>query len=205
VWIISLSVLYIVTDADIISRYLLLVSPFLIIIGFNAFQIINKKQFVQVLVIFVICVFYSQFIFYKFVKPSTDDFAKGMNECLIPTGKWLGENSPPGSRILVNDVGAIGYYSNRYIIDAAALINRDLELNKRIMSTPLIDRMETHRLLNFIEADYVVDRDTSELSYVSSFEKYDLNLELIRKFPSLGISDASPRFYKVYKVSKKTQ
>lgn len=202
-WIAGLSVLYIVTDADIISRYLLIISPFIIILGFKAIEQINKKQFAAAILLFVICVFYSQFIFYKFVKPSTDDFTVGMNECLIPIGVWLGENSPPGSRVLVNDVGAVGYFSGRYIIDAAALINRDLELNRKIMATPLEDRMETHRLLKFIEADYVIDRDTSELSSLSVFEKYELKLELKKKFPSLGISDATPRFYKVYKVTKK--
>ncbi|MBN8583670.1 MAG: hypothetical protein J0M37_01140 [Ignavibacteria bacterium] len=126
-----------------------------------------------------------------------------MNECLIPEGKWLKENTPAGSRILVNDVGAIGYYSERYIIDAAALINRDLELNNKIMSTPLEDRLVTHRLLNFIQADYVIDRDSNDIFIPLEFDKYSLQPEFMKKFPSLGISDTSPRYFKIYKVNPK--
>jgi len=203
IWIFSLVILYIVTDADIISRYLLIISPFLILTGLTSVLLLKQSKNFIILLILVICVFYSQFIFYKFVKPSTDDFTYGMNECLIPEGKWLKENTPQNSRILVNDVGAIGYFSERYIIDAAALINRDLELNKKIMSTPLEDRLVTHRLLNFIQADYVIDRDSSDTFIQLEYDKYSLKPEFMKKFPSLGISDTTPRYFKIYKVNTK--
>lgn len=201
-WIFSLTILYVVTDADIISRYLLIISPFFIIIGLKSLEKLIDKRSIAIIAVYLISVFYSQFIFYKFVKPSTDDFAKGVNECFLPIAEWLSLNTPISSKILVNDVGVIGYYSNRYIIDAAALINRDLVLNREIMSSPLDDRMETHKLLKFIEADYVIDRDTSETNSVTEFGKYGLLLELTKKFPSLGISDPSPRYYKIYKIIK---
>jgi len=44
----------------------------------------------------------------------------------IAAAKWLKENTPPGSVIAVHDVGAIGYYSDRKIIDVAGLINPEL-------------------------------------------------------------------------------
>ncbi len=203
IWIISLVTLYIVTDADIISRYLLIVSPFFILIGLTSISFISTRKNLIIAFVFILSVFYSQFIFYKFVKPSTDDFTIGMNECLIPEGKWLKENTPQNSRILVNDIGAIGYFSERYIIDAAALINRDLELNKKIMSTPLDDRLVTHRLLNFINADYVIDRDSSDTFIPLEYDNYSLKPEFMKKFPSLGISDPTPRYFKIYKVINK--
>lgn len=204
-WIFSLAMLYIVTDADIISRYLLIVSPFVAIIGLTSVSITPKKRNLILTVVLIASVFYSQFIFYKFVKPSTDDFTEGMEQCLIPEGKWLKENTTENAKILVNDVGAIGYYSKRYVIDAAALVNRDLELNRKIMSTPLEERLVTHRLLNFIKADYVIDRDSTDIFVPIEFEKYSLKPELMKKFPSLGISDSSPRYFKIYKVSNKEQ
>jgi hypothetical protein len=203
-WIAALLVLYIVTDADIISRYLLIITAFFIIIGLKSIENLKLNPKYSIIAVFLISAFYSQFIFYKFVKPSTGDFTKGVNECFLPIADWLKQNTDPSSRVLLNDVGAIGYYSNSYIIDAAALINRDLVLNRKIMAAPLDDRMVTHRLLKFIEADYVIDRDTSETSAIIQFDKYELKLELTKKFPSLGISDPTPRFYKVYKVIKPT-
>ncbi len=202
-WIGGLIILYTVTDADIISRYFLIITPFLIITGLKALENIEKRQLQILTGVFLVCLLYSQFVFYKFVKPSTDDFTKGVNECFIPLGKWLNENTLPDSRILVNDVGAIGYYSNRHIIDAAALVNRDMELNRQIMSTPVEDRMYPYKLLKFADADYVIERDISENNNLRQFELYNFDLKIMKKFPSLGIRDLSPRYYKLYRVTKK--
>ncbi len=202
VWIVSLAVLYIVTDADIISRYLLLISPFLILTGLLGLEYLNRQRITVSITVFLAVLMFSQFIFYRFVKPSTDDFSYGVDNCFLPIGKWLNENTSQNSKVLVNDVGVIGYYAERYIIDAAALINSDLELNSKIMSAPLDDRLKTHKLLKFIEADYVIDRDTSESELTEQFQSYRLQLQYMRKFPSLGIGDTSPRYYKIYKVIK---
>jgi hypothetical protein len=198
-WAAALIILYTVTDADIISRYFLIITPVFIITGVKFTEYIYETKQYAVVVLIVVCLLYSQFVFYKFVKPSTDDFTKGVNECFIPTGKWLNENTAPGSKILVNDVGAIGYYSGRYIIDAAALVNADLELNRKIMKTPVEERITTHNLLKFIQCDYVIDRDTNEtIAELST----GMEFMTMRKFPSLGVRDSSPRYYKVYKVIK---
>src|SRR4030095_16034069 len=157
--------LFIVTDADLISRYMLLISPLFILTGIKFLQLINLRAsfLIPVYVVFAI---FSQYIFYFYVKPHTDSFTAGVNNCLIPIGEWLNKNTPTGSKILVNDVGAIGYFSNRYIIDAAGLINRDLLLNKKIMGTQLEKRTVTHNLLDIVNADYVIDRDSSESNYI---------------------------------------
>lgn len=201
-WPAALISLYVVTDADIISRYLLVITPMFILTGLKFIEGLNSYKTYYPVVLLVICLLYSQIMFYKFVKPSTDNFTQGVNECFIPIGEWLNKNTPEGSKILVNDVGAIGYYSNRYIIDAAALVNRDLELNRKIMSTPVIERLSTHTLLNIVQADYVIDRDPSELVNIEEFNGKKLELMVTKKFPGLGIRDTSPRYYKVYKVIK---
>lgn len=200
VWIAGLIALYTVTDADIISRYLLIISPFFIFIGFNVFVRIRNLSFVMLFVIYLVFTLFSEYIFYNYVKPHTDNFSKGVNECFIPIGNWLNENTPPGSKILVNDVGAIGYYSNRYIIDAAALVNSNLEMNREIMNTPLEKRMHTHMLLDVVKADYVIERDSNPGNNVSSYNNFKLEMVLIKEFPSLGIKDNSPKYYKVYRI-----
>jgi len=201
VWIAGLIVLYTVTDADIISRYLLIISPFFILIGFNIFAKLKNLNLILLVTIYLIFTSFSEYVFYNYVKPHTDNFSKGVNECFIPIGKWLNENTPAGSKILLNDVGAIGYYSNRYIIDAAGLVNKNLELNRKIMNTPLEKRMHTHMLLDVVKADYVIDRDSSSANELQSNNNITLDLVFMKEFPGLGIKDDSPKYYKVYKVS----
>lgn len=201
-WPAGLILLYVITDADIISRYFMIIIPVFTLLAVKFIEIVNSKFNYSIsLLLFAIILIFSQFSFYKYVKPHTDNFSKGVDECLIPIGKWFNENSPPNSRILVNDVGAIGYYSNKYIIDAAALINRDLSLNKRIMSTPLEERMHPYNLLKFINADYVVERDSVLDEKPVTIGGKRLELMYYKLFPGLGISDNTPKFYIVYKVS----
>ncbi len=199
-WPVVLLFVYILTDADIISRYFMIIIPVFTILAIKAIEILSKKQFAGGVSVFVLILIISQFSFYKFVKPHTDKFSQGVEECLIPIGKWFNENTPPGTRILVNDVGAIGYYSNRHIIDAAALVNRDLDMNKKIMSTPLEKRMNPYNLLEFVNADYVIERDTMLNNNSIRVNGKRLELILYKKFPGLGISDDTPKYYKVYKI-----
>lgn len=201
VWINGLVILYTITDADIISRYLLIISPFFILIGFTVFSRIKKMNSVLLIVIYLVFASFSEYIFYNYVKPHTDNFTKGVNEGFIPVGKWLKDNTPAGSKILVNDVGAIGYYSGRYIIDAAALINSDVKLNREIMNTPLEKRMHTHMLLDIVKADYVIDRDSASSNELQSYNNLALELEYMKEFPGLGIKEDKPKYYKVYKVT----
>jgi hypothetical protein len=148
-------------------------------------------------------VIFSQVVFYIYIKEPLNNFSQGVEQCLIPVGKWINDNTAPGSRILVNDVGAIGYYSNRYIIDAAALVNRDIGLNKEIMNTPIEKRMTTHKLLDLVQADYVIDRDTNSSVEYISYHNVNLTFQFMREFRGLGIKDSSTKFYKIYKVDYK--
>lgn len=199
-WPFCLLLMYIVTDSDIISRYLMLIIPVFTLLAVKCIEASGSRQYVLGTVLFILVAVQSQYVFYKYVKPHTDNFTAGVQDCLIPIGKWFNENSPQDSKILVNDVGAIGYYSERYIIDAAALINRDIELNKKIMQIPVEERKTAANLLKFVKADYVVERDSVTSSTDIQAGNYRLQFVFSKAFPGLGISDPTPRYYKVYKV-----
>ena len=201
-WPVSLVLLYIITDSDIISRYFMIIIPVFTLLAVNTLELLKKWKAAGTIV-FILILFISQFTFYKYVKPHTDRFSIGIKECLIPIGEWFSSNTPDSTRILVNDVGAIGYYSNRYIIDAAALINRDLKLNREIMATPLEERKEPYNLLRFIDAGYVIERDSSGDNKELTVDDKKLEMVFYKIFPGLGISDESPKYYKVYKVTEK--
>jgi arabinofuranosyltransferase len=201
-WPPALILLYVITDSDIISRYLMIIIPVFTLLAVKAIETAGTRQFFFGVILFALVALQSQYFFYKYVKPHADSFTAGVNDCMIPIGKWFSENTPRGSKILVNDVGAIGYYSDRYIIDAAALINRDLELNRKIMQTPLEERKKAANLLKFIVANYLVERDNVPYVAETQGENYKLDFLFLKIFPGLGISDNTPRYYKVFHVQK---
>lgn len=200
-WPAGLIFLYVITDADIISRYLLIIIPFIILTGITVLGRIKSKYSLITLVVFLVIAFQSQFVFYKYVKPHTDNFTYGVQNCFVNIAEFL-RTTDKKDKILVNDVGAIGYYSNRYIIDAAALINRNLNMNKEIMQVPPEQRENTANLLKITDADWVIVRDKDKGNKISKIG--DFSLDYIREweFPSLGITDPSPRYYKIYKVNR---
>lgn len=51
----------------------------------------------------------------------------GIIQCeMVNVAHWLARNTPPGSLIAVHDIGAIGYFSNRDILDLAGLVNPEV-------------------------------------------------------------------------------
>lgn len=199
-WPVGLLLLYVLTDSDIISRYFMIIIPVFTLLAVKTVEFLKKRQAVGI-ILFILVLFISQFTFYKYVKPAADNFSEGINECLIPIGEWFNNNTPDNTRILVNDVGAIGYYSNRYIIDAAALINRDLKLNREIMATQLEKRKNPYNLLKYVKADYVIERDSTAHDNELFIGSKKLEMVFYKIFPGLGISDESPKYYKVYKIT----
>ena len=201
-WPVVLILVYILTDADIISRYFMIIIPVFTFLAVKSIELLSKRQNLGAVILYSAILIISQISFYKFVKPHTDNFSEGVEKCLIPIGKWFNEKTPSDTKILINDVGAIGYYSNRYIIDAAALINSDLNMNQKIMATPLEKRMNPYNLLEFVYADYVVERDTTLENKTIIAGNKKLEQVLYKLFPGLGISDDKPKYYKVYKISE---
>ena len=61
----------------------------------------------------------------------------------VATAKWLKNNTPEGSVIATHDVGAIGYYSDRRIVDVAGLINPEFikKLNTKDFARFMTEQM----------------------------------------------------------------
>jgi hypothetical protein len=99
-------------------------------------------------------------------------------------------------------VGAIGFYTNKYIIDAAALINRDLELNRKILSVPNYEKENPHLMLNFIRTDYLVEKDTAAnftKRVAGNFELVPLKSFVFRQ---MWVLDPRPQYFTIYKVNR---
>jgi len=65
----------------------------------------------------------NQVTYFSIVKPGIDEVQKGMDGCFVPIGKWFHDNTPPGTIILAEDIGALGYYSKRPVIGASTMVS----------------------------------------------------------------------------------
>lgn len=203
---IILPVFYVITDINIISRYLLLLTPIVLMYAFYFLtEVLSRSLMARylyggILVFTVLVMLQSQIVYSNYVKPGIDAFSEGMELSLIPIGRWLQLNTPPGSRVFAQDVGAIGYYSERYICDAAGLVSPALLQLQRQGYTH--ERMVDDKVYTSLcRADYVVYR--SAVPQVLS-SKEDLIPIITRPFLQMGLSDHTIYYYTVYSVQSGT-
>jgi hypothetical protein len=51
---------------------------------------------------------------------------RNIQELHVTMGRWMADRIPPGSRVAVNDVGAIAYFSRRRILDLEGLVSPEV-------------------------------------------------------------------------------
>ena len=200
---IGLIILYILTQSNIVSRYLLIVIPLIIIYSYwfliflTEIIKLERYAFIFVIVFTGIIMFQNQYILNKYVQPSIQSFTQGMQECFIPIGIWLRDSTSIESRVFIPDIGAVGYYSERTICDAGGLISPEiLKYLKNGMSYQ--DLVNNKMYKDVCKADYVVHRS----SITNDLQQIELEPLFYKPFYGLGLSNMETTYYTVYKVKK---
>ena len=57
---------------------------------------------------------------------------KNINDLQVRTGHWIEQHSAPDARIATNDIGAIAFFSRRFILDTEGLVTPDAIWDKRM-------------------------------------------------------------------------
>jgi hypothetical protein len=205
IWTVMVVVLYAVEHVLVVSRYLLLVSPF---IGLLALILLMRmlngtswKRYARFCagIVAACMIIQSQIIYRQVVAPGIEAFETGMESSLIPIGRWLKANTTERDVVLLWDIGAVGYYSDRTICDAAGLATPEM-IQFAHGEDPLhnIVRMKLYR--EICPVTYIVHRAESPDALKG---EPDLQAVLIRPFSRMGLSDFETRYYTVYKVTGK--
>jgi hypothetical protein len=131
------------------------ISGISIIFLFNLFQkLLNKNKILIQTVIFIGVIFFSSLTLYlKIIQIDEEfDYEQSVRK---KAGKFLNENTPVNSTVFLEPIGVIGYFSDRYIYDDAALISPIfLEFNKLPYSAESV-----YKKIQFVKPDYIVLRD----------------------------------------------
>lgn len=121
------------------GRYVIPLIPFFILvslIGFNdLFKLFNsyfKKSYVSKLSYFLLftVIFISGFKDFEKEKEEYQRECKHIYDRQVVTANWLYNNTNETDVIATHDIGAIGFYSGRKIVDIAGLVNT--ELNEKL-------------------------------------------------------------------------
>jgi hypothetical protein len=203
-WVVLLPVTYAVRGLPVISRYLLPTLPFIVLYGWWALEHLRLSRETTwrrgvLAAALGLSVAINVVVYEVEVVPHTHEFAAGMHRTLIPWGQRLAEEAPPSALIATPDIGAIGYYSGRRVLDLGGLVTPRM--------IPLMNQMDYDSLVRSFafrsidKPDYLVDRGIGpkRLLHESPFWPA-LDPIATERTQSLAIAKPGPVDYTLYKI-----
>jgi hypothetical protein len=133
------------------------------------------------------------------VRPQVTSFTHGMEQSLIPFGRWLGAHAAPDAMIATPDIGAIGYFSQRPVLDLGGLVTpRMVPLLER---APFEDVLARFAFADFARPAFVLDRAAGAGDLLRR-SPYAASLAVVdtASVPNLGIARPGRVVYTLYRV-----
>ena len=135
------------------GRYLMPAIPFIILasgLGFREMSVLagnyfkNKKLANGFMILVSAVIILYSFLNYSENKTTYAEQCAYIHDRQVVTALWIKENTKPEDVIATHDVGAIGYYSERKIVDVAGLITPELitKINDRNYTTFLMEYLK---------------------------------------------------------------
>ncbi|MBI3194867.1 MAG: hypothetical protein HYZ34_10445 [Ignavibacteriae bacterium] len=201
-WCLLLILYYSVTGVNVFSRYFVIVVPFIVL---NAFLLLTyvlnnsttqRFVFIGAVVLTLAGSLENRIVYHQIVLPRAESFQRGiMDYCFISIGKWLRDNTPEGSLVVMPDIGAVGYFSQRKIFDTAGLISPEVIPLLHQGNTPY-GIIEKKLYQPFCKADYIVHNAEKPFALNDSA----LVPLFTKMVGSLRLGETAPQYYSVYQV-----
>lgn len=205
-WVFALPVAYVVLDFQVLSRYLVPVVPAVIVLGATAWRKLvagaaNAGMRRAAIALFASVAIAQSVVFYEVVVvPPTRAFSEALETVLGGMGRWLEANAPADALVASPDIGAIGYYSHRRILDLGGLVTPEINRMRREIDVEII--IDEGLYLRF-GPDYLVDRNAFPERFSGAvIEGVFFEPVMKGKVPNLGIRKPEPVIYALYRLER---
>jgi hypothetical protein len=211
-WMLALPLLYAVRGSVLVSRYLIPSLCLVTAFGFAALDylrgswrgsrgpspgggVVERIPWIAAAAILV----QNLLVLYLVALPSALSFTRGLRESLVYIGEWARRETDPAATLAVPDIGAIGYISQRKVIDLSGHVTPEMIPARK--GETLEDFIAGFGFAEVARPDYLIDRHTVPDRF-ASLPGYDGVLELlfVREIGPLGIRRSDDYFYSVYRV-----
>ncbi len=212
VWVLAVPALYVFRGVQVLSRYLLPLLPVLSWLAWRAGECWSlgpagasspraaRRTVIAGAAIAALVIAQNLAVYRGAVLPQVRSFGTGLRGSLIPIGRWLRDSTPPGTAIATPDIGAIGFYSDRRVVDLAGLI--EPRMVPYLEREPYEEATANFRFAAFARPDYVLDRANAESEDLLHRSRYAAALTVVKRasVPNLGIARPGPAYYTLYRV-----
>lgn len=215
-WVLSVPLLYALRGVPVLSRYLV---PLLPVLAWLAWRVLDRalgprperdhdaahaarraqRALVVGLVFALGTLALDAFTYTRLVRPQVDSLTAGMQASLIPWGRWFGEHTPADAVIAAPDIGALGYYSQRRVVDLAGLVTPAMV--PVLQELPPETAVARFAFARFSRPDYLVDR-ASRAWDLRERSPWAAALVPIGQasLPNLGVARPGEAVYSFYRI-----
>lgn len=184
-WVFALWMFSAMINVQVVSRYLLLATPIVVIFGLWGVKKIQefwKLEWRWTVVAFGALVLFTFgqniYVYSTSVVPHIRGFEESMNQCIRPMANWLKENTDPGATVLAPDIGLLAYVSER-----------------RVFATSE-EGKKGGQFRTVLRPDYIIEHSLKP----SRLKTLDRVPVMTREFSSPAIAGMRPVYYTLYKV-----
>lgn len=208
-WVIGIPALYMARGVPVLSRYLLPLLPVLAWLAWRELDLWlagdkpdesrRRRAALFGASLGALVVAQNLTVYRTTVIPHVTSFTAGLESSLVRWGRWFGEHAPEGAAIAAPDIGAIGYYSGRRIVDLAGLVTPEMvPLLENDLQENAIARLE---FASFARPEFLVDRATVPDDLLAR-SPYATALTPLgsAQVPNLGIARPGRAVYTFYRV-----
>ncbi|MCH7770830.1 MAG: glycosyltransferase family 39 protein [Bacteroidetes bacterium] len=193
-WIAGFYGFYLLKDVTVISRYSLMLIPFIIIIvallfNFIKDQISEKTKSTILIIYLFTTIFGYGFITFYVVKPASDEFVKGFQTSYREIASIIKKDS--GNRktaVALTDVGIIGCFSGAKVYDFAGLVDHSR-----------FNYDSSHDYLMAKKPGYVILREEYKPQDILP-DGIEIEILFKRTLGGFGINHSNPRTVTLYKL-----
>jgi hypothetical protein len=206
-WVVGLPAVYVLLDFQVLSRYLLPVAPAIVALAFASISNITDRSRMgvrarrSIIALFTAAIIAQNVLFYTFVVvPPTREFSRGLTEVIGGMGKWLALNAVPDAVVATPDIGAVGYYSSRRVLDLGGLVTPEInDMRQRID----VERIIEEGLYLRFRPDYLVDRNKGPARFDGrTIEGVRFISVMEGRVGNLGIRQPEPVLYTLYRLER---
>jgi hypothetical protein len=208
-WLTAVPILYVARGVPVISRYLLPLLPVLAWLAWRAAECWSlgpeatprrvKRTVVFGAVLAALVLAQNLYVYRTVVLPQVTSFTAGLDQSLVRWGRWFRDHTPPQTIVATPDIGAIGFYSERRVVDLAGLVTPPIvPMLRREPPETMIAEM---RFASFVRPDYLMDRAPRAWELLER-SPYAAALAPVghASVPNLGVARPGEVVYSIYRV-----
>jgi hypothetical protein len=161
-WMVALPIAYVVFDIQILSRYLMLITPAVCVVGWRSLeQVVDEQHATRIAVVAAaLAVLSNAALYARVVLQPSREFSADLTGPMTDLAVFLRDNSPPEAVVAAADIGYLAFYSQRRVLDLGGLVEPETgKLREAHDYEEIVDRGLYFDVPGYPRVDYFVDRD----------------------------------------------